>query len=49
MQMHGLTVSIYCTSAEPVNPDGTSPVGIRTGCYDFDESIYCIEDMDMVL
>lgn len=33
-------------SAEPVNPDGTSPVGIRTGCYDFDDSIYCIEDMD---
>ena len=24
-------------SAEPVNPDGSTPVGIRTGCYDFDE------------
>ena len=33
-------------SAEPVNPDGTSPTGIRTGCYDFDESVYCIGDMD---
>ncbi len=33
-------------SAEPVDPDGTSPVGIRTGCYDFDEDIYCIGDMD---
>jgi hypothetical protein len=33
-------------SAEPVDPDGTSPLGIRTGCYDFDEDIYCIADMD---
>ena len=33
-------------SAEPVDPDGTSPLGIRTGCYDFDEDIYCIGDMD---
>ena len=24
-------------STEPVIPDGTSPVGVRTGCYDFDE------------
>ena len=33
-------------SAEPVNPDGTSPVGVRTGCYDFDEDIYCISELD---
>ncbi len=33
-------------SAEPVDPDGTSPLGVRTGCYDFDEDIYCIGDMD---
>jgi len=33
-------------SAEPLDPDGTSPLGIRTGCYDFDEDIYCIADMD---
>ena len=33
-------------SAEPVNPDGTSPFGVRTGCYDWDEDIYCIGDMD---
>ena len=33
-------------SAEPANPDGSSPVGTRTGCYDFDETIYCIDDMD---
>jgi hypothetical protein len=33
-------------SAEPVNPDGTSPFGIRTGCYDWDEDVYCIGDMD---
>lgn len=33
-------------SAEPVEPDGTSPVGIRTGCYDFDPEVYCIDDMD---
>ena len=34
-------------SAEPINPDGTSPVGVRTGCYDFDEDIYCIGEMDV--
>ena len=33
-------------SAEPVDPDGTSPVGVRTGCYDFDEDIYCISELD---
>ena len=33
-------------SAEPVTPDGTSPVGVRTGCYDFDEDVYCIGNMD---
>ena len=33
-------------SAEPANPDGTSPVGTRTGCYDWDEDVYCIADMD---
>ena len=33
-------------SAEPVVPDGTTPVGVRTGCYDWDEDIYCIGDMD---
>lgn len=33
-------------SAEPVAPDGTSPSGVRTGCYDFDEDIYCIGDID---
>ena len=33
-------------SAEPVDPDGTSPFGVRTGCYDWDEDIYCIGDMD---
>lgn len=33
-------------SSEPVDPDGTTPLGIRTGCYDFDENIYCIADMD---
>jgi len=36
-------------SAEPVDPDGTSPVGIRTGCYDFDENIYCIGEMDTAI
>ena len=34
-------------SAEPVTPDGLSPIGIRTGCYDFDPDVYCIEDMDV--
>ena len=33
-------------SAEPIDPDGTSPFGVRTGCYDWDENIYCIGDMD---
>ena len=33
-------------SAEPINPDGSSPFGIRTGCSDFDERIYCIGEMD---
>ncbi len=33
-------------SAEPVDPDGTSPFGVRTGCYDWDEDIYCIGEMD---
>ena len=36
-------------SAEPVNPDGTSPVGVRTGCYDFDENVYCIGEMDTAI
>jgi len=36
-------------SAEPVVPDGTSPVGVRTGCYDFDENIYCISSMDTAI
>ena len=26
-------------SAEPLDPDGSSPFGIRTGCTDFDETI----------
>ena len=33
-------------SAEPITPDGTSPIGVRTGCYDFDEDIYCIGELD---
>ena len=36
-------------SAEPVTPDGTSPVGTRTGCYDWDEDVYCIDDMDTAI
>ena len=36
-------------SAEPVDPDGTSATGIRTGCYDFDDSVYCIGDMDTAI
>ena len=36
-------------SAEPVDPDGTSPVGVRTGCYDFDEDVYCIGEMDTAI
>jgi len=33
-------------SVEPIDPDGTSPFGVRTGCYDWDEDVYCIGDMD---
>ena len=33
-------------SAEPIDPDGSSPFGIRTGCSDFDERVYCIGEMD---
>ena len=33
-------------SAEPVDPDGTSPFGVRTGCYEWDEDVYCIDEMD---
>ncbi len=36
-------------SAEPVDPDGSSPVGVRTGCYDFDEDVYCIGQMDTAI
>jgi len=36
-------------SAEPISPDGTSPVGIRTGCYDWDEDVYCIDEMDTAI
>ena len=36
-------------SAEPVDPDGTSPVGVRTGCYDWDEDVYCISEMDTAI
>ena len=36
-------------SAEPIEPDGTSPFGVRTGCYDWDEDIYCIGDMDTTI
>ena len=36
-------------SAEPASPDGTSPVGTRTGCYDWDEDVYCIDDMDTAI
>ena len=33
-------------SAEPIDPDGTSPIGVRTGCYDWDEDVYCIGEID---
>ena len=33
-------------SAEPIDPDGSSPFGVRTGCYVFDENLYCIGEMD---
>jgi hypothetical protein len=36
-------------SAEPVEPDGTSPVGVRTGCYEWDEDTYCVGDMDTAI
>ena len=36
-------------STEPVIPDGTSPIGVRTGCYDFDENIYCIGSLDTAI
>ena len=33
--------------AEPVNPDGTSLASIETGCYDWDENIFCIGSNDI--
>ena len=36
-------------STEPVIPDGTSPIGVRTGCYEFDENIYCIGSLDTAI
>ena len=36
-------------STEPVIADGTSPIGVRTGCYDFDEDIYCIGSLDTAI
>ena len=33
--------------AEPVNPDGTSLASIETGCYDWDEDVYCIGSGDI--
>ena len=33
--------------AEPVNPDGTSLASIETGCYDWDEDVYCIGSSDI--
>ena len=33
--------------AEPVNPDGTSLASIETGCYDWDEDVYCIGSNDI--
>ncbi len=35
--------------AEPVTPDGTSPANVRTGCYDWDTSVFCIgsSELDM--
>ena len=42
-------ITLLLVSAEPVTPDGTSPVGVRTGCYDFDEDVYCIGDMDTAI
>ena len=33
--------------AEPVNPDGSSLASIETGCYDWDEDVYCIGSSDI--
>ena len=33
--------------AEPVNPDGTSLASIESGCYDWDEDVYCIGSNDI--
>ncbi len=33
--------------AEPVTPDGTSLASIETGCYDWDEDVYCIGSGDI--
>ena len=33
--------------AEPVIPDGTSLASIETGCYDWDERVYCIGSGDI--
>ena len=33
--------------AEPVTPDGTSLASIETGCYDWDEDVYCIGSNDI--
>ena len=33
--------------AEPVNPDGSSLASIETGCYDWDEDVYCIGSGDI--
>ena len=33
--------------AEPVEPDGTSAASIETGCYDWDEDVYCIGSGDI--
>ena len=33
--------------AEPVTPDGTSLASIETGCYDWDENVYCIGSGDI--
>ena len=33
--------------AEPVSPDGSSLASIETGCYDWDEDVYCIGSSDI--
>ena len=33
--------------AEPVTTDGSSPAAIKTGCYDFAETVYCIGSSDI--